>query len=129
MLWGIRSGLGFYQVAAVVAAVGVQFVARQVSYAAVPEAVAAAVAERFPGASWRAVEKEDRGSRAVHEVTVRHGGTLFEVTVTPVVEVKRRGPASRGRSRLGRHSAGDKLGAHPPLTGGLSRRGNVTPVA
>ena len=92
MLWEIRSGLALYQMAALFAVIVFQVVARQVEFASVPSPVAAAVEERFPGASWRRVKTEDKGDRIIHEVTVRSGGEMIEVAVTPegqIVEVER----------------------------------------
>jgi hypothetical protein len=92
MLWEIRSGLALYQMAALFAVVVFQVVARQVEFASVPSPASAAVEQRFPGASWRQATTEDKGNRIIHEVTVRSGGKMIEVAVTPegqIVEVER----------------------------------------
>ena len=92
MLWEIRSGLALYQMAALFAVVVFQVVARQVEFASVPSPAAAAVEERFPGASWQRVKTEDKGDRIIHEVTIRNGGEMIEVAVTPegqIVEIER----------------------------------------
>ena len=71
MLWEIRSGFEFYQMAALLAVVVFQVVARQIEFASVPE---------------------DKGDRIIHEVTIRSGGEMIEVAVTPegqIVEVER----------------------------------------
>ena len=92
MLWEFRSGFVFYQIAALFAVVVFQIVARQVEFASVPSSASAAVEEGFPGASWHRAKTEDKAGRIIHEVTVRSGGELVEVAVTPegqIVEVER----------------------------------------
>ena len=92
MLWEIRSGLVFYQMAAILVVLVVQVVARQVEFASVPSPAVAAVEQRFPGAARRRAKTEGEGERIIHEVTVRSGGEMIEVAVTPdgrIVEVER----------------------------------------
>lgn len=58
----------------------------------IPTPLSAAVETLFPGASWERGETEYESGQLVHEVTVRHRGQTFEVSVTPageVVEVER----------------------------------------
>lgn len=80
------------QIAVLLSAALIQFAIKEIDIALLPKPVCEAIDATIPGATWVRVRSEMVDGRKLHEVTVRRGGRIFDVTVTPnghVVETEK----------------------------------------